>query len=186
MNYWTKEEYLRFIECMKDSDKYYYALELLYWCGLRVGEVLALTESDFDFTNHTLSITKSFQIIDGEEVVTKPKTITGVRTVTVPTSLCEQLKDYVKRVDRRERIFPYARQRLYKELKKGIKLTGVKNICLHDLRHSHVSLLIHMGFSAVAIGKRVGHKSEHVTYYYAHMFPGVQEEMADRLDDERR
>ncbi len=52
--------------------------------------------------------------------------------------------------------------------------------------HSHVSLLIHMGFSAVAIGKRVGHKSEHVTYYYAHMFPGVQEEMADRLDDERR
>ena len=186
MNYWTKEEYLRFIECMKDSDKYYYALELLYWCGLRVGEVLALTESDFDFTNHTLSITKSFQIIDGEEVVTKPKTITGVRTVTVPTSLCEQLKDYVKRGDRRERIFPYARQRLYKELKKGIKLTGVKNICLHDLRHSHVSLLIHMGFSAVAIGKRVGHKSEHLTYYYAHMFPGVQEEMADRLDDERR
>ena len=66
------------------------------------------------------------------------------------------------------------------------KLTGVKNICLHDLRHSHVSLLIHMGFSAVAIGKRVGHKSEHVTYYYAHMFPGVQEEMAYRLDDERR
>ncbi len=53
MNYWTKEEYLRFIECMKDSDKYYYALELLYWCGLRVGEVLALTESDFDFTNNT-------------------------------------------------------------------------------------------------------------------------------------
>ena len=49
-----------------------------------------------------------------------------------------------------------------------------------------MSLLIHMGFSAVAIGKRVGHKSEHVTYYYAHMFPGVQEEMADRLDDERR
>lgn len=48
--------------------------------------------------------------------------------------------------------------------------------------HSHVSLLIHMGFSAVAIGKRV----EHVTYYYAHMSNGVQEEMTDRLDDERR
>ena len=48
-----------------------------------------------------------------------------------------------------------------------------------------MSLLIHMGFSAVAIGKRVGHKSERVTYYYAHMFPGVQENMAERLDAER-
>lgn len=77
VNYWTKEEYLKFIECMKENDKYYYAIEILYWCGLRVGEVLALKKSDFDFVNHTISITKSFQIIN------------GIRTVTVPASLCE-------------------------------------------------------------------------------------------------
>ena len=74
---------------MKDKNKYYYALEILYWCGLRTGEVLALTESDFDFVHHTVSITKSFQIINGAEVITKPKTINGIRTVTVPVSLCK-------------------------------------------------------------------------------------------------
>ena len=63
---------------------------------------------------------------------------------------------------------------------------GVGRIRVNDLRHSHVSLLIHMGFSAVAIGKRVGHKSERITYYYAHLFPGVQKEISERLDQERK
>ena len=70
-------------------------------------------------------------------------------------------------------------------LQKYAEESGVERIRVHDLRHSHVSLLIHMGFSAVAIGKRVGHKSERITYYYAHLFLGVQEEIADRLDKER-
>ncbi len=84
-------------------------MEILYWCGLRTGEVLALNESDFDFVNHTISITKSFQIINGAEVITKPKTINGIRTVTVPVSLSEQLKKYVDQESKGERIFPYAR-----------------------------------------------------------------------------
>lgn len=49
-------------------------------------------------------------------------------------------------------------------------------------RQTHVSLLINMGFSAVAIGNRVGHESEKITYRYAHMFPTIQTEMADKLD----
>ena len=49
--------------------------------------------------------------------------------------------------------------------------------------HSHISLLIDMGFSAVAIADRVGHESIDITYQYAHLFPSKQTEMADRLDD---
>lgn len=64
-------------------------------------------------------------------------------------------------------------------------MSGVKDIRLHDLRHSHVSLLIHVGYSAFEIAKRVGHKSERIIYYYAHMFPRVQENIAERLDEER-
>ena len=56
---------------------------------------------------------------------------------------------------------------------------------IHDLRHSHVSLLIHMGFTALAIGNRVGHEAEKITYRYAHLFPTVQTEMANKLDVER-
>lgn len=186
IKYWTREEYAQFIEIMKDDAKYYYAFEILYWCGLRVGEVLALVESDFDFINHTISITKSYQVINGTDVITKPKTINGIRTVTMPVSLCKQIEEHIGNNSKGDRIFPYARQRLYKELKKGITISGVADIRLHDLRHSHVSLLIHMGYSAVDIAKRVGHKSERITYYYAHMFPGVQESIAERLDVERQ
>lgn len=48
-----------------------------------------------------------------------------------------------------------------------------------------MSLLIDMGFSAIAIADRVGHESIDITYRYAHLFPTRQMEMADRLDRER-
>ncbi len=60
---------------------------------------------------------------------------------------------------------------------------GVKRIRIHDLRHSHVSLLIDMGYSAVAIGERVGHESADITYHYAHLFPSVQTDMANDLNN---
>ena len=66
---------------------------------------------------------------------------------------------------------------------RGAEAAGVKRIRIHDLRHSHISLLIDMGFSAVAIADRVGHESIDITYQYAHLFPSKQVEMADRLDD---
>ena len=65
------------------------------------------------------------------------------------------------------------------------RASGVKRIRVHDIRHSHVSLLIDMGFSAVAIADRVGHESIDITYRYAHLFPSKQAEMANKLDDER-
>lgn len=70
-------------------------------------------------------------------------------------------------------------------MERGTKQTGVKRIRIHDLRHSHVSLLIDIGFSAVAIADRVGHESIDITYRYAHLFPSKQTEMADKLDQER-
>ena len=69
-------------------------------------------------------------------------------------------------------------------MERGCKLSGVKRIRIHDLHHSHISLLIDMGFSAVAIADRVGHESIDITYRYAHLFPLKQIEMADRLDME--
>ena len=61
-----------------------------------------------------------------------------------------------------------------------------RSIRIHDLRHSHVSLLIEMGFSALAIADRVGHESVDITYKYAHLFPSKQQEMAQKLDMERK
>jgi integrase len=68
---------------------------------------------------------------------------------------------------------------------RGAKEAGVKRIRIHDLRHSAVSLLIEMGFPALAIAERMGHESIDITYRYAHLFPTRQTEMAERLDFER-
>lgn len=71
---------------------------------------------------------------------------------------------------------------LHHEMERGCKLSGVKKIRIHDLRHSHISHLIDLGFSAVAIADRVGHASIDITYRYSHLFPSKQVAMADRLD----
>ena len=65
------------------------------------------------------------------------------------------------------------------------KASGVKRIRVHDLRHSHVSLLINMGFTVLAIADRMGHESIDITYRYAHLFPSEQIQMAEQLDIER-
>ena len=69
-------------------------------------------------------------------------------------------------------------------MSRGAQAAGVKRIRIHDLRHSHVSLLISMGFTPVDIANRMGHESIDITLHYAHMFPSRQFEMADRLNTE--
>lgn len=74
---------------------------------------------------------------------------------------------------------------LHHEMDRGSKAAGVKRIRIHDLRHSHVSLLIELGYSALAIADRLGHESTEVTMRYAHLFPNKQEDMADDLEIQR-
>ena len=83
------------------------------------------------------------------------------------------------------RMFPISKSYLHREMDRGCKQTGVKRIRIHDLRHSHISLLIDMGFTALAIADRVGHESIDITCNYAHLFPSKQAEMADKLNMER-
>ena len=188
MQFWTKEEYLKFAGAMMDKPLSYYAFEMLYWCGLREGELLALTPPDFDFEKRTVSITKSYQRLNGQDLITTPKTEKSNRVITMPKFLSDEIQDYLKMlydIEPDARMFTVTKSYLYREMERGAKEAGVKRIRVHDLRHSHVSLLIDMGFSATAIADRVGHESIDITYNYAHLFPSKQAEMADKLDLER-
>ena len=187
MNFWTTDEYLKFSDQMMDEPPYYYCFQVLYWLGVREGEALALTKDDFDFERKTVTINKTFQILkSGKRVITSPKTPKSIRTITVPEFLCEELKEYFEMLPEdngEDQIFFMLRKDLlYKHMKKGSEAAGIKKIRVHDLRHSHVSLLINLGYSAVAIAERMGHESVHVTFRYAHLFPSVQQNMADRLN----
>ena len=186
MNFWTKDEYMQFSEVMMDKPISFYAFEMLYWCGIRLGEMLALTTADFDFKNRKLRINKSYQRLKGQDVITEPKTKKSNRTIEMPDFLCEEMQEYFSMLyDQKpdERIFPISKSYLHHEMDRGVKATGLKRIRIHDLRHSHVSLLIELGFSAVAIADRVGHESIEITYRYAHLFPSKQAEMANKLSE---
>jgi len=188
MLFWTKDEYLKFADSMMDKPLSFYAFEVLYWCGVRLGEMLALTVKDFDFKKNTLSITKSYQRLNGKDVITDPKTPKSKRVIQIPEFLSEEIQEYIKLFyshSPTDRLFPISKSYLHHEMTRGAKEQGVKRIRIHDLRHSHVSLLIEMGFSAVAIADRVGHESIDITYRYAHLFPSKQAEMAEKLNIER-
>ena len=188
MLFWTQEEYKKFAEVMMDKPVSFYAFEMLYWCGIREGELLALTPADFDFEKQTVSITKSYQRIKGQDIITDPKTAKSNRVVKMPDFLSQEIQDFIGQlygIGEHDRMFMITKSYLHHEMDRGAKESGVKRIRIHDLRHSHISLLIEMGFSAVAIADRVGHESIDITYRYAHLFPSTQNEMADRLSDLR-
>lgn len=143
MLFWTKPEYQCFSDAMMDKPVSFYAFEILYWCGLRLGEMLALTAADFDFVKNTVRINKSYQRIGCEDVVTDPKTAKSIRTVQMPDFLAEEMKDYIKSlygIGNDERIFPISKNYLHHEMDRGCKATGVKRIRIHDLRHPYVKL----------------------------------------------
>ena len=188
MLFWTKEEYLKFAEVMMDKPLSFYAFEMLYWCGIREGELLALTPADFDFEKCTVSITKSYQRLNGQDLITTPKTEKSNRVIKMPQFLADEMQDYLRQlygIESNDRMFTVTKSYLHREMDRGAKEAGVKRIRIHDIRHSAVSLLIDMGFSATAIADRVGHESIDITYNYAHLFPSKQTEMAEKLNMER-
>lgn len=184
MLFWTKEEYLQFAKVIQDKPMAYHAFQMLYWCGIREGELLALTPADFDFDKETVTISKSYQRLKGKDVITDPKTEKSNRTITMPDFLAAEMQEYIGslyRIQSDDRIFPFTSSFLRHEMERGCKASGVKKIRIHDLRHSAISLLIDMGFSPLAIADRVGHEAIEITYNYAHLFPSKQQDMAKQL-----
>ena len=171
---------------IKEEPNWDWFILLVAKTGMRFSEALAITPKDFDFEKQTLTINKSYQRLNGRDVITTPKTKKSNRIIKMPKFLCEEMQEYLQMLyglKKKDRIFTVTKSYLHHEMDRGAKAAGVKRIRIHDLRHSHISLLIDMGFSAVAIADRVGHESIDITYQYAHLFPSKQTEMADRLDD---
>ena len=141
MLFWTQEEYKKFSEEMMDKPVSFYAFEMLYWCGIREGELLALTPADFDFERQTVTINKSYQRIGGRDIITDPKTPKSNRTIKMPEFLCEEMQDYIKqlyRIGKNDRLFEVTKSYLHHEMDRGAKAAGVKRIRIHDLRHPYV------------------------------------------------
>lgn len=190
MNFWTKEEFDKFIDAIMNKQQSYMAFMTLFWTGMRIGELLTLNVADVDFEKRTISITKSYQRMGGRDVITEPKTPKSKRVIAIPQFLAVDLQDYVNiiyGVQGEDRLFPITKYYLEHEMQRGIKESGVKRIRIHDMRHSHASMLVEMGFSPLEIANRLGHeKIETTLNTYSHLYPDKQEHLADRLDKEYR
>ncbi len=186
MNYWTKDEFDQFLDEVMDKRQSYLAFMILYWTGIRIGELLALQIKDVDFVAKTLSITKSYQRLEGRDVITPPKTEKGKRVISLPDFLLTDIEDYVKHLYKpmpEDRLLHITKSFIEHEMERGIKESGVKKIRLHDIRHSHASLLVAMGFTPLEIADRLGHeKIETTLNTYSHLYPNKRTELADKLN----
>ena len=186
MDYWTYDEYIAFREGVKDKPLSYICIEVLYWTGMREGELLALSPVDIDLDNKTISINRTYQRIEGKDVFTSPKTRKSKRKIPIPDFLCQELSDYIQSrymLDADERLFPVTKSYLSHEMIRGCKNTGVKKIRIHDIRHSHASLLINQGCDALMLADRLGHEKVSTTLNtYSHLFPHKQQELVHSLE----
>lgn len=185
VDFWTQQEFDKFIEQVQ-APRCSVAFKVLYYTGLRIGELLALTRVDVDLEAATLTITKTYDRVKKVDIISPPKTPNGIRTVTMPPFLVECLTDYINRlydIQPSDRIFPFTQDTIKRAKKKACKASGVKIIRTHDIRHSHVSMLIDLGFSPMLIAERIGDTVDMVNNIYGHLYPNRHRDVADRLQD---
>lgn len=186
LDFWTKEEFDRFISSFDKSDPYYVVFLTLYYTGMRIGELQALTFTDLDLENGIMHITKTYYFVHGKGTIGTPKTPESIRDILIPNFLCQILKKHEQRYYKplpETRLFQVPYHTIRRRLKKHAQIADVPEIRVHDLRHSHASLLINLGFSVLMISERLGHKDPSVTLrIYAHLFPSKQSELMVCLD----
>lgn len=202
MLFWTQDEFAQFISCIDDF-RYKTVFAFLYLTGCRKGEALALRWKDIDFENRLVNIHSTLtkvsdknrkknegELITGTYRITTPKTENSYRKILLPISLTDSLKRLKETSDSpfifgsENTILSFST--LDHAFKRYIKKSGVKAIRVHDLRHSHVSLLINKGENQLAtlyvIAARIGDSVEMVLKTYGHMFPSTQKDIIERLN----
>ena len=108
------------------------------------------------------------------------------RVVTIPALLVKALRDYMEQwygLEQNDRIFPYTKNIVNHVMARACEAVGVKKIRVHDIRHSHASMLVELGFSPLLIAERLGHERVQTTMEtYSHLYPNKQAEVAMQLD----
>lgn len=184
--FWTVDEFNKVMDHVTDTTAST-ALQVLFYSGMRFGELIALNLNDFDFDANTINITKSLQHrAKLGDIVTPPKTDNGIRCISMPPAIMQTVKSYIERIygiSDNDRVFTFTKSLISGNMKRGASASGLDTIRIHDLRHSHVSLLIEMGFSPHLIAERIGDTVQMVNNTYGHLYPTKHKEVADKLNE---
>ena len=192
IDFWTFEEFQRFIKEV-DNTVYQIFFETLYYTGLRLGECLALNWNDFDGKSLDINKTLTRDIKEDKHVINTPKTVKSIRRVKLDDDLIKRL-ELLKQINSRivgfnnnwfifGNINPLAPTTVTRKKDKTCDLSGVKKIRIHDLRHSHASLLLSYGVPIIVISERLGHSDVNMTLNtYSHMIPKDEDKAIDILN----
>lgn len=142
MKIWTQQEYECFSSTIEKSAMKL-AFDILFYTGIRSGELLALTPADV-LPNKRLNINKNYARVKGKEFILTPKTDKSERCISIPDFLYNDITAYISKlygIEPNDRIFYFTRAALNLEIKKGAAKAGLEQIRVHDLRHSHVRII---------------------------------------------
>lgn len=186
-SYWELEEFNKAIAYFEEDITFKLAYNLLFYTGIRQGELLALTLDDFDLEECTVSVNANWGRRKKKNAITTTKTRSSNRVITFPNFIKPMLLEYVDKLygyESNMRLFSQLNKySLNSNLQKASTAVGVKRITVHELRHSHASLLINNNVNIKALQQRLGHKNIETTLgTYSHMYPNKQREIADMLN----
>ena len=167
--------------------------------GLRISEILGLTWNNIDFNDFTITIDKITVRDKGQVILKEPKTESSIRTISAPKDIILILKQLKKdrlaaklrgEKSHRELIFydknlnPIAQDVLSKKFRYFLQENNLKHIRFHDLRHSHVTILIDAKVPIKVISERVGHSNVNTTLnIYSHALREMDQEASDKISD---
>lgn len=195
-NFWTLDQFNKAMNFYdnwsghkmhrSNVEMYILIFHLLFYTGIRVGELLALTANDF--SGNKMTISKSFTRVNGQNIISTPKTNSSNRIITVPNFIIEMLNEYIDTLygyASKNRLFENTgKSQICRQIKLISKHTGLPRIRTHDLRHSHASLLIKEGVQPKVIQNRLGHKDIQTTLNtYSHLWEGADDEVSDLLSN---
>ena len=195
MQFYTWEEFKQFLSVIDDI-KWKALFEVLFFCGLRRGELRGLSWDNIDFYNHELSVVKNVvqEGESGDYIVTTPKTRTSVRTLPVPERVMNDLHELYLQ-EKKQYGFtnkwyvfgdkePLSAHILRHQKNKYTQESGVNQIRIHDFRHSCASVLINNGASIMIVAKYLGHaKIDETLNTYSHLFKNKMDEIVKTMDN---
>lgn len=186
MDYWTIDEYQKYMDA-ETSPLHRAAIMILFWTGLRCGEMLALTPADVDAEKKILRVNKTYHYKGkGIDFTTPPKTPGSIREVTIPSVVIDAIQS-IKMYDQPERIIPITAEALRQHFDYIIRKAGIKRIRIHDLRHSHASYLINRNVPIKIISARLGHDNVETTLRtYAHIYKDTEETVSEMLEEDAK
>ena len=197
MLFFTKEEFDEYESVIKE-EFWKVLFRVLFYCGIRQGELQALNWKDIDFTHGTISINKTLTTkLAGESYsIFPPKTKSSYRILPLSKSLKNDLKSLYNRYCNLDGfnkewfvfggIRPTPETTIQKHKNDYCKSACLKQIRIHDFRHSCASYLISLNADPVLVSKYLGHSDVSMTLnIYSHMYKSKLDELIEIMDNQQ-